>query len=96
MAIGDGANDIPMVQEAGLGSPTEPSRRWRPSLMQGSTTMDLTHCFGRREFRAATDRSLARLDWETGLGRKPEQAADAAPRLSNGPACKRTTAPAGI
>jgi phosphoserine phosphatase len=38
MAAGDGANDLPMLQEAGSASPFAPSRRSQPHRAGASTT----------------------------------------------------------
>ncbi len=72
MAIGDGANDMPMVEEAGLGI----AYRAKPALAAVADARLDHHgldalLWAQGIPRARLDRGLARLDREAGLRREP-------------------------
>ena len=96
MAIGDGANDAPMVAAAGLGI----AYRAKPALIavadarldhHGLDALLWAQGIPRAEWIEAKRASTAKQ----GCGATRAQAAVAAARDANGPACNRTILPTG-
>jgi hypothetical protein len=48
LVVGDGANDLGMIEAPASASPTTPSRRWPPRRRRGSITAISPHCSTRR------------------------------------------------